>query len=594
MDERISIITPDHIELDFELAGLGSRLMAGIIDLFVIVGVFLALLIGGIITGLTALRFGGAASGSVFAAIVIILFYAVIWGYFVFFEALWRGQTPGKRVAGIRVVLDNGLPVGWRESALRNLVRAADMLPPPACLVGSIMILFSDRSKRLGDLLAGTMVIREEFATGSQPRASRWETAWVAGAEQGKTRRSITLGDMKVDGRQIQIVERFLVRRDSLEPRLRDRLAWQMALPFMKAAGQDPNELVQRPDRYAVCEQLLQSISKQAAAASSAAGLAGGDNAADAKRRQWREFEKEVSDLLRYGKDGLRRMRPDHMVQLLEGYHRLAGDLARARAIGRNSALVRYLNDIAIRAHNILYGHIQLAKPGSEVYWGYRFPLAVRRHLPAMIVSAFLLFLPAFVSFAAVQFYPALGYDLVPDSFLNFEPARQESLHAFPEMTRPLVASGIIGNNIQVTLFAFGLGLTAGLGTSLLLLTNGVQIGAVGGWLTARGNGRSFWGWVMPHGGTELLAIVLAGGAGLILASALIAPGGVRRGVALRRVAMDALVIELGVMVMLAFAGLIEGFVSPSSIGYIARLAVLAVTLTFWFGYLGLAGRHLK
>jgi uncharacterized membrane protein SpoIIM required for sporulation len=161
-------------------------------------------------------------------------------------------------------------------------------------------------------------------------------------------------------------------------------------------------------------------------------------------------------------------------------------------------------------------------------------------------------------------------------------------------MTRPLVASGIIGNNIQVTLFAFGLGLTAGLGTSLLLLTNGVQIGAVGGWLTARGNGRSFWGWVMPHGGTELLAIVLAGGAGLILANALIAPGGVRRGVALRKVAMDALVIELGVMVMLAFAGLIEGFVSPSSIGYIARLAVLAVTLTFWFAYLGFAGRHVK
>jgi uncharacterized membrane protein SpoIIM required for sporulation/uncharacterized RDD family membrane protein YckC len=594
MDERISIITPDHIELDFELAGLGSRLMAGIIDLFVIVGIFLALLIGGILAGITALRFGGAASGSVFAAVVIILFYAVIWGYFVFFEALWHGQTPGKRVAGIRVVLDNGLPVGWRESALRNLVRAADMLPPPACLVGSIMILFSHRSKRLGDLLAGTMVIREEFVTGSQPRASRWETAWVAGAEQGKTRRSITLGDMKVDGRQIQIVERFLVRCDSLEPRLRTRLAWQMALPFMKAAGLDPQELVQRPDRYAVCEQVLRSISKQAAAASSAAGLTNGDNAADAKRRQWREFEKEVSDLLRYGKDGLRRLRPDNMVQLLEGYHRLAGDLARARAIGRNSSLVRYLNDIAIRAHNILYGHIQLAKPGSEVYWGYRFPIAVRRHLPAMIVSAFLLFLPAFVSFAAVQFYPEFGYDLVPDTFLNFEPARQESLHAFPEMTRPLVASGIIGNNIQVTLFAFGLGLTAGLGTSLLLLTNGVQIGAVGGWLTARGNGRSFWGWVMPHGGTELLAIVLAGGAGLILANALIAPGGVRRGVALRKVAMDALVIELGVMVMLAFAGLIEGFVSPSSIGYIARLAVLAVTLTFWFAYLGFAGRHVK
>jgi uncharacterized membrane protein SpoIIM required for sporulation len=159
-------------------------------------------------------------------------------------------------------------------------------------------------------------------------------------------------------------------------------------------------------------------------------------------------------------------------------------------------------------------------------------------------------------------------------------------------MTRPLVASSIIGNNIQVTILAFAFGLTAGLGTSLILVSNGVQIGALGGWLTAKGSGQAFWGWVMPHGGTELLAIVLAGGAGLILAKALIAPGEVRRGVALGKVAMDALVIELGVMVMLAFAGVIEGFVSPSSIGYGARIAVLASTLVFWFAYLGLAGRQ--
>ena len=592
MDERVSIITPDHIELDFEPAGLGSRLMAAIVDLLIVFGIFFALLIGGILAGLTAFRVGGAGSGAVFLAVFIILFYAVIWGYFVLFEALWHGQTPGKRLVGIRAVLDNGLPIGWRESALRNLVRAADMVPPPACLVGSLMILFSPRGKRLGDLLAGTMVVREKFVT-EHPRAARWETAWVAGAEQGKTRKGITLGDMKINARQLQIVERFLARCESLDQKHRQMLAWRIALPFLKAAGEDPKALVQRPDRYAVCEQILRSISQQANAAAEKAHLAN-EAAADAKRKQWRDFEKEISRLHRYGTDGLRRLTSDQMVALIAGYHRLAGDLARARAIGRHSVLVRHLNDIAIRAHNILYSHIKLAKPGSDVYWGYRFPIAVRRHLPAMAVSATLLFLPVFITFAAVQFYPEFGYELVPDGFLEFEPARSESLHTFPELTRPVVASSIIGNNIQVTLMAFGLGLTAGLGTSLLLVSNGAQIGAIGGWLTARGSGRSFWGWVMPHGGTELLAIVLAGGAGLILANALIAPGSMRRAAALRRVAMDALVIELGVMVMLVFAGLIEGFVSPSSIGYGARLAVLAITLAFWFAYLGLAGRHIK
>jgi uncharacterized membrane protein SpoIIM required for sporulation/uncharacterized RDD family membrane protein YckC len=594
MDERVSIVTPDHIELDFETAGLGSRLLAATIDVAIIFLIFLVLLIGGTLAGLTAFGIGGSQTSAVVVAFLILFLYAVLWGYFVFFEALSRGQTPGKRIAGIRVVLDNGLPVGWRESALRNLVRAADIMPPPACLAGCLMILLSKRGKRLGDLLAGTMVVREVFVTGTHVRASRWETAWVAGAEQGKTRRSITLGDMKIDARQIQIIERFLAKCDSLDPTQRQTLAWRIASPFLKAAGEDPKTLVERPDRFAVCEQVLRSISQRAGTAPEPAGAGTADDAADAKRKQWREFEREISDLHRYGKEGLRRLRPDHMVQLIEGYHRLAGDLARARAIGRNSALVRHLNDIAIRAHNIFYSHIKTAKSGSEVYWGYRFPIAVRRNLIPIMVSAILLFLPAFISFTAVQFRPDVGFDLIPDGWLEFEPARQESLHTFPEMTRPLVASGIIGNNIQVTLFAFGLGLTAGLGTSLLLVANGVGIGAIGGWLTAKGSGRAFWGWVMPHGGTELLAIVLAGGAGLILAKALLAPGEMRRGVALRKVAMDALVIELGVMVMLAFAGVIEGFVSPSTLGYGGRVAVLAITLIFWFGYLGFAGRHVK
>src|SRR4029450_7157797 len=142
---------------------------------------------------------------------------------------------------------------------------------------------------------------------------------------QGKTRRSITLGDMKVEARQIQLVERFLARCESLEAKYRNPLAWRIALPFLKAAGEDPNELVQRPDRYQVCEQILRSISKRADAASEKAGLTRSGSAADAKRKQWREFEKEVSDLHHYGKQGLRRLRPDHMVQVLEGYHRLAG-----------------------------------------------------------------------------------------------------------------------------------------------------------------------------------------------------------------------------------------------------------------------------
>jgi uncharacterized membrane protein SpoIIM required for sporulation len=139
-------------------------------------------------------------------------------------------------------------------------------------------------------------------------------------------------------------------------------------------------------------------------------------------------------------------------------------------------------------------------------------------------------------------------------------------------------------------LLAFGLGLTAGLGTTWLLLFNGVHIGAVAGWMTLHGKQSALWGWIMPHGGTELLAICLAGAAGYLLAGAIIAPGQVRRATALKQVGGRALVIECGCMAMLVVAGLIEGFVSPSSIGFAARVAVLVVSLLAWGMYFCFAG----
>src|SRR5262249_23747564 len=157
-----------------------------------------------------------------------------------------------------------------------------------------------------------------------------------------------------------------------------------------------------------------------------------------------------------------------------------------------------------------------------RVYWTSLFPIAVRSHLSAVAVSAALLFGPSVISYFAVQLHPELGYDLVSDGFIDFEPSRQDSLHDIPSLAPPIAASSILTNNIQVTLLAFGLGLTGGIGTSLILISNGVHLGAVAGWMQAKGNSRALWGWIMPHGGTELLAITLAGAAGFMLAKALI------------------------------------------------------------------------
>jgi len=591
MEDRVSIVTPDHIELDFELAGIGSRLLALILDQLLVGLLLVALVIMGLVTGIGgSVAKGSQWAGAWTAAMIVLLVFAVMWGYRILFEALHGGQTPGKKWTGIRVVRDDGLPVGWREAALRNLAVAADMLPPPACIVGGLMIVLSRRGKRLGDLLAGTMVVREDSGFEPRQRASRWGAAWIVRVERGRSRRGMMLGDVKIDTDQIQIIERFLTRRDSLPSLQRQTIAWRIARPFLSAMGEDPTDLAQRPDRFAVCERVLKDIMSRADATPQASSGATADDAADAKRRQWQTFDGKMTDFAKAGRRGLRRLGPDDLSEVMEEYRRLACDLARARSMGQSSAVVRHLNNIAVRAHNVLYGHIRSTERMSGIPWVKRFPIAVRAHLAAVVVSAALLFGPAVISYVAVQLHPALGYDLVAGGFLDFEPARPESLHEIPSLARPFVASSILTNNIQVTLLAFGLGLTAGVGTSLLLIFNGVHLGAVAGWMTAKGNSGALWGWIMPHGGTELLAITLSGGAGFVLARAIIAPGEFRRATALRQVAMNALIIELGVMVMLIFAGLIEGFVSPSRIGFTARIAVLVATLTFWVGYLSLVG----
>jgi uncharacterized RDD family membrane protein YckC len=214
--------------------------------------------------------FSGAArqwSGTVATTLLVFILFLLNWGYFVAFEALNKGQTPGKRWTGLRVVQDSGLPIGWREATLRNFVRIADIMPPPACFVGGLAILLSKRGKRLGDLLAGTMVIREDFGQTERGGTARWEAAWIARAEKGRFVKSIVLADLKIEASQMQMIKRFLDRRDSLPLVQRQNLAWKIAQPFLKAMGEDPLDLETRSDRYIVCERVLSDILNRANAA---------------------------------------------------------------------------------------------------------------------------------------------------------------------------------------------------------------------------------------------------------------------------------------------------------------------------------------
>jgi uncharacterized membrane protein SpoIIM required for sporulation len=313
---------------------------------------------------------------------------------------------------------------------------------------------------------------------------------------------------------------------------------------------------------------------------------------AEEKLEQWTGFYERAQTLLRGGRRALRRLSAPELVRLIDDYQALTADLARARSLGAARETIDQLNRIAVAGHNLLYGQIRLHERTTTAYGFGSFAQAVRKSFWAVVFSATVFFGSAVASFIAVQVDPSLGYDLLAEEFFDFDPASSENLHNIPSLARPVVSSVIISNNIQVTLLAFGLGLTAGIGTSILLMFNGIHLGSVAGWMALHGRDRALWGWIMPHGGTELLAICLAGAAGFLLANAIVAPGELRRSTALKKVGGDALVIELGCMAMLVIAGLIEGFVSPSGIDYPTRIGVLVISLSLWAFYFLTAGRE--
>ncbi len=152
LDGTHTVLTPEYVEFNFVLAGLMSRFLAWLVD--TVIAFFGAMMI---LTGLSIFLsfFPGFAS-----AMSFVVWFLVDWGYMILFESIWSGQTIGKRAFGLRVIQESGVRVGFYQSVLRNLARPVDRLPL-FYLVGGVAALFSGSQQRLGDMLAGTIVVRE-------------------------------------------------------------------------------------------------------------------------------------------------------------------------------------------------------------------------------------------------------------------------------------------------------------------------------------------------------------------------------------------------------------------------------------------------
>jgi uncharacterized RDD family membrane protein YckC len=181
--DQLNIETPEQVELEFSIAGLGSRFVAILIDSVLIAGFYLAVFLVLALVFSSAMAAGGKAgdeldtAGKWVLAAFIFLNFLLVWGYFALFEGLWRGQTPGKRVMKLRVIKDSGRQITFFEALARNLLRFVDYLPG-MYLVGVITMLCNKRNKRLGDLAAGTVVVHERLD--EQPLLFQTSTTIVA------------------------------------------------------------------------------------------------------------------------------------------------------------------------------------------------------------------------------------------------------------------------------------------------------------------------------------------------------------------------------------------------------------------------------
>jgi uncharacterized RDD family membrane protein YckC len=243
--DKLTIETPEQTMLEFPLAGIGSRFLAIALDTLLQAA---AVCVVGVVLLALAIPFSFVFKSSGLWAVAIGIFcvFTIAVSYFALFEALWNGQTPGKRWTHLRVIKDTGRPIGAYDAVLRNLLRSVDWLPT-LYAAGIITMIVSRENKRIGDYAAGTVVIHEKPL---EAVGSIWNVP-ATGTH------AVPLGaSARITPEELQLVEAFLERRDSLQLDVRRSIARQIA----GRIGERINVL---PENRQDTEKFLEAIAEQ-------------------------------------------------------------------------------------------------------------------------------------------------------------------------------------------------------------------------------------------------------------------------------------------------------------------------------------------
>lgn len=556
IDTTAQIETPEHIRFDYQLAGPTRRALAYLIDFAIRGGLVLAVALVmemvDVATGVDGLSIGA----------LYVFYFALDWFYYVFFETIWSGRSPGKRALGLRVIGQDGRSLTVLDSMLRNLLRAADFLPF-GYAVGVVVMGRDPLFRRLGDMIAGTCVVYEkagQLGEGLQlnplPTAAELDVLPLR---------------PDVSREELEAIELLLRRHMVLAPAREQELAEMLAPQLAARLGVSYRD----PVRFlgVVYTRAVSTASDQ-------------DQFVAHRRESWRELEL----LLEQGKE-LHRNPPADIARAASLYRSVSADLMRARA-DFGSDLVRYLDGLAARAHNILYGTRAYRLSGLWDLVAREFPRTLRARWQFFVLASALFYVPLafglFGTLASAEFAETIA----PAQMLaGMEQMYQEGFEAGRDVQADSEMAGFyVLNNISIAFRCFATGILFGAGSLFYSIYNGLIIGVGVGWVIRVGHGANIGTFVCGHGPFELTAIVISAAAGLQMGWALIATQGRTRLGSLRAQARELGNLIVGAAAMLLIAAVLEGYWSPSSMPPPVKWAasgVFTILIAAWLGYAG-------
>ncbi|MGE0551102.1 MAG: stage II sporulation protein M [Kofleriaceae bacterium] len=314
------------------------------------------------------------------------------------------------------------------------------------------------------------------------------------------------------------------------------------------------------------------------------------------REASWRELEALIAAA---DKSGVRSLSAEQLARLPHLYRATLSSLSVARSISLDAALTEYLESLVGRAYFVVYGTRQHLVTQIWEFFRWKWPATVRQSKWHFAIALLVMAAASVAAFrltsSDMDYYYVFTGDMAQGRTPESSTAElRDGLYDTEHHAGGLAtfAASLFSHNSRVGILAFATGFVAGLPTLFLLFYNGLVLGAFAALYHARGLGVDLWGWLLPHGVTELAAVLMCGAAGFQLAHGLVFPGGKTRMDSLRDHGRSAAVIVIGAVIMLFVAGLIEGIFRQTVTSVPIRYTVAGTTAAWWLFYFGFVGRH--